>query len=154
MIPDKSLALPLLLQVAAGLDAVDHPHLAMLACREAARREPDCAQSYYDQGYYAARVGLPASTTESLARKAIALAPDRVCFRIGLAALLVQQDREPEAYELVRGFSNDQIDAICCADCLRKVVSLYQRYADHRRAILCHQRIVSLEMSQRDAVCE
>lgn len=146
LIPDKSLPLPLLLQVASGLDAVDHPHLAMHACREAARRDPAHAQAYYDQGYYAARCGLPANVTESLARKAISLDSSRVCFRVGLAGLLIKQDRQRDALVLIKDFTNSQIDEICCACCLRKVVQLYQQAGDHRRAVLCHQRIIALEL--------
>jgi len=141
------------LQVASGLDAVDQPHLAMQACREAVHRDPTSAQPYYDQGYYAARCGLPVSVTESLARKAISLSPDQVCYRVGLAALLLKQDREPEAYELVRDFSNDQIDEVCCSSCLRKVAALYRKQGDYRRAVLCHQRIVLLDLSDADSDC-
>lgn len=154
LIPDESLPLPLLLQVASGLDAVDHPHLAMHACREAARRDPAHAQAYYDQGYYAARCGLPANVTESLARKAISLAPDRVCFRVGLAGLLVKQDRHHEALVLVKNFTKAQVDEICCACCLKKVVQLYQQAGDYRRAVLCHQRIIALELHTGPSECE
>lgn len=144
LIPDESLSIPLLLQVGSGLDAIDSRHLAMRACREAVRRDPGDAQAYYDQGYYAARCGLPNSVTESLARKAISLDPGRVCFRVGLAGLLIRQKRTAEAHELVATFSNEQIDEICCACCLPRIATLYQQCGNHRRAILCYQKLALL----------
>lgn len=154
LIPDESLPLPLLLQVASGLDAVGQPHLAMHACREAARRDPAHTQAYYDQGYYAARCGLPANVTESLARKAISLDSSRVCFRVGLAGLLIQQDRQHVALGLIKELTNSQIDEVCCGCCLRKVVQLYQQAGDYRRAVLCHQRIIALEYHHGPSDCE
>lgn len=73
LIPDESLSVAMLLQVGSGLDLLDQPEWALKACREAARRDPSCAQAFYDQGYYAARCGLPPSVVESLARRALAL---------------------------------------------------------------------------------
>jgi Flp pilus assembly protein TadD len=148
MISDQTFSVPMLLQVATGLDEVDQPHLAMKACREAVQREAGSAQAYYDQGYYAARCGLPVSASEALTRKAVSLEPQRVSFRIGLVVLLLKQDRTEAAYNVIRNFSDDQIDEVCCACCLMKIAPLYREFGDTRRAILCQQRIISLELEQ------
>lgn len=148
LIDDRSLSLSLLLQVASGLDAIGYPCYAMNACREAVNRDPDFAQAWYDQGYYAARCGHPPSRTEALARKAISLDPGRVNYRVGLASLLMKQDRCAEACELVRHFTNQQICQVCCGNCLRKVLELYQSAHDYRRMVLCHQRLLQLDLER------
>lgn len=152
MIDDDSMTVPLLLQVAVGLDAIGQPNLAMNACRAASRRDPDLAQPYYDLGYYAARCGLPPAMTESLARKAISLAPEQVCFRVGLASLLIKQERHREAYRLVETFSKEQIEQLRCACCLQRIVGLYETAGDHRRANTARRQL--LRMERRDATTD
>ncbi len=154
LIDDESVSIPLLLQVAAGLDAVDQPRLAMRACQVAAQRDADHAQVYYDHGYYAARSGFPPHVTESLARKALELDPDNVRFRVGLASMLIRQDRNDEAYEFVREFSNAQIEQINCRCCLERIVQLFEEAHDYRRVVLCRQQLLSLELRGVESDCE
>lgn len=154
LIDDETMPVPLLLQVASGLDAISQPNLAMNACRAAIRRDPDLAQPYYDLGYYAARCGLPVRVTDSLARKAISLAPENVCFRVGLASLLVKQDRCREAYRLVESFSNEQIERIPCACCLRRIVDLYESARDYRRVVVAQQQLLHLELQNTSTECD
>ncbi|QDU40917.1 hypothetical protein Mal4_52800 [Maioricimonas rarisocia] len=145
MIPDPFLSVHLLLQVAGGLDAVGHSELAVQACRSAVRREPDHAQAYYDLGYYMARSGSPTGIVESLARKAVALEPDNVRFRLGLASLLIQDGRHAEGYACVERLKDRQIANIACPCCLRRVVNLFGAAGDSRRVALCQTRLNELE---------
>ena len=154
LIRDDSVSVPLLLQVAAGLDAVEQPTQALQACRRAAERDPQHAQAYYDMGYYAARCGYQPRYTESLARKAIALDPDNVCFRVGLAAHLFRQERTQDAYEVVQGLTNEQIEAITCSCCLKRIVSVYEGAGDYRRVILCRQQLLQIELQGLEPDCE
>lgn len=151
LIDNETLEIELLLQVGTALDAIGHPALAMRACRRATQRDPDVAQAYYDMGYYAARCGYPLSVTESLARRAIFLDPDRVSYRVGLASLLVRNGRRREAHELMRHFSNDQIAAIDCRPCLERIVELFESVHDYRRVILCQQRLLELEIGGEES---
>jgi len=154
LIDDESLPIPLLLQVATGLDAINQPGLAMRACRVASERDPDQPQPYYDMGYYVARCGYPPSLTESLARKAIALDPQRVCYRVGLASLLMKQNRDVEAYEFVQCFTSEQIERIACRCCLERIVSLFRNFGDMRRVVLCKQQLLALEVRGVDSDCD
>lgn len=153
-ISDESLSIALLLQVATGLDSTDHPVLAMRACRKATERDPDHPQPYYDLGFYSARCGYPPHVTESLARRAIALDPKNVFYRVGLASFLMKQDRESEAYAIVRAFSVEQIERIGCQCCLRRIIGLFEDASDYRRVILCRQRLLELEIHCTENDCE
>ncbi len=137
----------LLLQTATALDAIDYPGDSMRACRVATEKDPTNAQSFYDMGHYAARCGYPANIIESLARKAISLDPENVCFRIGLAGMLIKQDRDEEAFQFVSCLTPGQINEITCACCLRKIVKLYEAQHDYRRVVLCQQQLLELELS-------
>ncbi len=82
----------------------------------------DSAQAYYDMGYYAARCGIPAEYTESLARRAIALDPDNVGYRIGLVSHLLRLDRSADAYSVVSRLATPQIESIGCPSCLQRMI--------------------------------
>jgi len=146
MIPDPTLSITLLLQVAAGLDAIGQPELAVQACRSAVRREPDQAQAYYDLGYYSARSGAPLHVVEALARQAISLEPDNVRYRVGLASMFVQQGRLTDAYDCVSRLRDDQIQQIACRCCLQRIVELFRTAGDERRATLCQSHLRDLEL--------
>ena len=154
LIRNESVSVPLLLQVASGLDAIDHPSIALQACRRAAERDPQNAQPYYDMGYYAARCGYEPRYTESLARKAISLDPQNVCFRVGLAAHLFRQDRVQDAYEAVRALTNEQIEAVTCSCCLNRIVSVYEAAGDYRRVVLCRQQLLQIELQGHEPDCD
>ncbi len=147
LIDNDQMTTELLLQIATALDSIDQPGDAMRACRKATERDPSTAQSYYDMGHYAARCGYPAHLIEGLARKAISLDPQNVCYRIGIAGMLIKQDRKDEAYQFVSGLTLEQIQEITCECCLRKVVKLYEAQHDYRRVVLCQQRLLELELS-------
>lgn len=135
---------PLLLQIATGLNNAGRPDLSMQACREAAASDSSFAQAYYDHGYYARRCGCRLSTIEALIRRAIAIAPDDVNYRIGLAGLYLENDERIAAYNVVKGLSNEQIDCVCCSTCLKRVAELYKEQQDYRRLVLCNERLVRL----------
>ncbi|WP_166823682.1 tetratricopeptide repeat protein [Thalassoroseus pseudoceratinae] len=148
LIDNSQMTIDMLLQIASALDAIDQPGDAMRACRVATERDPLNAQSYYDMGHYAARCGYPIHLIEGLARKAISLDPENVCYRIGVAGMLIKQDRHDEAYGFVSELSLEQIQEITCECCLRKVVKLYETQHDYRRVVLCQQRLLDLELSK------
>lgn len=114
----------LLLQVAAGLDSLDEPRLAVEACRRAAKRDPDLAQVHYDMGYYAARCGYPPHISEALTRRAIELDPDNVSFRVGLISLLVKLDRFDEASRAAAAIPPRQVASLRCECCRERILAL------------------------------
>lgn len=128
---------PLMLQVAAGLDQVDEPRLSMEACRRVADADPGYAQVHYDMGYYAARSGYPRHITEALVCRAIDLEPGKMAFRVGLATLLIRWDRAAEAYEMIRGWTDEQWAEITCGCCLRRLAELCRAFGAADRARRC-----------------
>lgn len=149
LIDSPQMTVDLLLQIATALDSIDQPGDSMRACRVATENDPTNAQSFYDMGHYAARCGYPANIVESLARKAISLDPENVCYRIGLAGMLIKQERNEEAFRFVSGLTPGQINEITCACCLQKIVRLYEAQHDYRRVILCQQQLLELELSNQ-----
>lgn len=154
LIEDEQLPSSLLLQVAVGLDSIDCPHLAMAACRRVSENDPLLPQSFYDLSYYSARCGFPASTTEALARQAIFLDPRNVGYRVGLCGFLIKQSRWHDAHEVIDVLSDNQIDEIDCRCCLERIAELFQSVRDHRRNILCRQRLIQLELSGGESDCD
>ncbi|WP_231741051.1 hypothetical protein [Thalassoglobus neptunius] len=153
LVDEPALTTDLLLQVAAGLDSLGEPGAALQAARAATEQDPDHAQAFYDLGYYVGRCGYPTSVTEALARHAISLDPERVCFRIGLAKLFVGHQREDEAYELIQDLSNVQIRQVDCQNCLQRIVELCENVGDYRRVILCRERLLQLELREYLSDC-
>ena len=139
LIANQQMPVSLLLQVACFVDSLNHPRLSIRACRAAAQQDPDCSQVYYDLGHYSARCGYPPHVCEALARKAISLDPERIDYRLGLAAALVKRDRVNEAYNLVAELTDDQLRQITCRCCLVRVCSLFEQAGDSRRVGICRQ---------------
>lgn len=150
LLADETLTNHALLLLAAALDAVDLPALAMKACRRVASRDPDIAQTYYDMGYYAARCGYPTEVSESLARRAISLDPGSARFRVGLASMLLRLERRAEALELVERFSSSQIADVSCRCCLQRLVALFESAGDYERMQLCEQRYHASSLSRSE----
>lgn len=139
-----------LLQAAAGLDGLGHPGLALKACREAVRRDPEAAQAYYDMGYYMGRCRYPPAMIESMARKAVALEPDRGQFPVGLASFLWKHDWPEEAHRAIRHLTAEQLDEIPCRCCLERVMAIYEKAGDWEQVRLCHRRLLSTEEQEPD----
>ena len=135
-----------LLRVAMGLNAVEQVSPAIDACRKALRQDADCAQAYFDLGYYSDRAGFPLATVERLTRRALKVNPGNPRYRIGLACLLVRNEELDEAWRVIRDLGLTDISAVSCACCLEKLLALYRRADDQRRLIVCHQRLVELRL--------
>ncbi|MCG8650616.1 MAG: tetratricopeptide repeat protein [Pirellulales bacterium] len=133
-----------LLDVAAHLESMDQPRLAMEACRRASRIDFETAQIHFDMGFYAARSGCPPHVSEALTRRAIDLDPANVHYRIGLASLLVRLDRFEEAHHIVADISDSQIQDVTCMCCLERVGNLLQSFGDPQRAQRCRERLRQL----------
>ncbi|TWT58071.1 hypothetical protein KOR42_14410 [Thalassoglobus neptunius] len=153
IINDPAISVALLIEIAAGLDSIGRPDLSVDACRKATERDPDNAQAYYSLSYYVARAGLTTAITESLARRAISLDPLNARYRVGLAGLLMSQNRHQEAYELVKGLEDDQLSEIHCKQCLGRIRDLYQQAGDYDRMIFCREKILELETHEMRGGC-
>jgi len=147
----------LLLQIAAGLESLDQPRLAMEVCRRAdkvIRESGDdsaIAQVVYDMGFYSIRAGFPAHVTESLTRRAIDLEPQNPHFRVGLVSLLIQLDRFEEAFACAQSFSGQQISEVHCKCCLERIANLLHSFGDVQRAARCRERLGELTRSDSPA---
>jgi len=103
-----------MLQVAAGLEAIDAPQLAMQVCEWVTERDETIAQAYYDMGVYSARSGRPLYLSEALTHRAIQLDPGNIHYRIGLASLMIQLDRDGEAIAALGSLTVQQIASVKC----------------------------------------
>lgn len=143
-----------LLQLASALDEFDHPELALQACRRAMQDDPSNAQACYDMGYYSARCGCPPHVTEALARKAISLNPDEIRYQVGLASLLIKQQRRVDALKVISKFRDEDLERIGCRCCLQRILDLYEQYGDFHRTTLCRQRLMILDQQNSASDCD
>lgn len=137
----------ILLLIAAGLEAIDQPHLALEVCRRAGKRAPELGQQAYDMSFYAARCGLQLSLVESLARRAVELEPDNVHFRIGFSSLLVKLKRDRQAHSIVASLTRQQIGQVRCKCCLERIGKLFATFGDRQRAYQCVARLEQLHQA-------
>lgn len=150
LVANTELTVALLLEIAAGLEAVDEPKLAMEVCRRAGRRDPEAAQVHYDMGFYASRCGYPPHVLEALVRRAIELEPGNVHYRVGLASLLIRLDRTVEAQRVAQALSPQQIGEITCKCCLQRIDELFEQAGDVERLALCRSRWQELAAATGD----
>lgn len=142
-----------LLKIAAALDALCQPHQAMQVCRRVTREDPQHPQAFYDMAYYSARCGCSSQVTEALARKAIALAPDVVHYRVGLASLLTLQGRLDQAFEVVAHFTIKEISQVRCECCLGRILQLFVQYGKDELVALCRAQLRSLREQASSSDC-
>ncbi|MCG8651154.1 MAG: hypothetical protein MI861_15055 [Pirellulales bacterium] len=134
----------LMLEVAAGLEAIDAPQLAMQVCQWIVEKDDSIAQAHYDMGVYSARSGHPLYMTEALTRRALQLDPQNIHYRIGLVSLLVQLDRDEEGLEVMDGVEPGDIEIVGCHTCLSRVTSLLLRHHRDELAEICNLQIEKL----------
>lgn len=135
----------LLLQIAAGLEAIEEPQLAMEACRQAGKHSPDSADVHYHMGHYAGVCGHPVSVSEALIRHAVDLDPHNLHYRIGLASLLIRVGRKCEAIAVLDRVIPKQLNEVTCQCCLKRIANLFFDSDDLPRAKVCAQRMAILQ---------
>lgn len=148
-----SATLPALLGTAAGLDVLDEPDLAVIACRRAIEFDPEAAQPYFDLSYYLGRCGAPVSRIEASARHAIQLAPDNITYRIGLAGFLHTQGRSADGALLIGGLTHEHVQGMQCQCCLARLIGVFEAVSDDERACWCRQRQEVLLLSREGHSC-
>lgn len=133
----KGVPAPLRIQIAAGLDLVDRPDMALKTVHSLVleESESEIADAWYDLGYYIGRCGGYDYEVEEATRRAIELDSQNSRYRVGLAGLLYRHDRMEEAIDLIRSFTEEAITEINCICCLKKVVELYRRADDGFRTL-------------------
>jgi tetratricopeptide (TPR) repeat protein len=134
----------LMLKVAAGLAAIDSPQLAMKVCEWITEKDDSVGQAYYDMGVYSARCGNALYLTEALTRRAIQLDSGNFHFRVGLASLLIQLQRDQEALEVVLSFETMQVQQATCFSCLQRIADLLTRHQHFDLAKHCQARFDAL----------
>ena len=149
----KSVDSPTLLRAASLFKELGSFREAWLACREAVRKSPDDAQSWFDLSVYMGRVGFPFPKIELVVQKAIDLEPNNVVFRISLAAALSKMGRKQNAYAVVRRFGTKEYEQICCSRCLKSVRALCQQANDWRGVCLCNEQLVQRSIAEASDCC-
>jgi len=130
----------LMLQVAAGLEAIDAPQLAMQVCEWVTEKNSSFAQAYYDMGFYAARSKQPLYMTEALTHRALQLDPANVHYRIGLVSLLIQLERDDEAMVALEPLSPSDWERVTCASCLTRIAEMLARHGRYRLSKTCSKQ--------------
>ncbi|MEM9827810.1 MAG: hypothetical protein AAF958_14560 [Planctomycetota bacterium] len=141
----RRLPAELMLQVAAGLSAIDAPELAMKVCEWITEKDDSIAKAYYDMGVYSALSGNALYLTEALTRRAIQLDDANVHYRVGLVSLLIQLDRKDEALEAFSTVDESRVHTIECVTCLQRIESLLRECGQSDSADICQDRIDRLQ---------
>lgn len=139
----------MLLSRAAKLcDQMGCPALAIAMSRRVLASEPESSRGYFDLSHYLARSGAPDSQIEATIRRAVALEPDEMVYRLALLGFLVDRGRVDEAYKTIAGLSQDGISQLDCRKCLGCFQHVYQHGGDAERVGWCVRQIERLTASQ------
>jgi hypothetical protein len=79
-----------------------------------------------------------------MARQAVRVDPESVSYRVGLAAILHQQGRMEEAYDLVCELTCSQLRRIQCPGCLERLLNVCERCEDDVRGKACQTQLQNL----------
>jgi tetratricopeptide (TPR) repeat protein len=144
----RRLPAELMLQVAAGLAAIDSPQLAMQVCEWVIEINDSFPQAYYDMGSYSIRCGQPLYMAEALTRRALQLDPANIHYRFGLVALIIQLNRDDEALQALGDLTPQKVEQVTCASCLGRVAGMLDRLGKRELATVCQQRADQLNARQ------
>jgi Flp pilus assembly protein TadD len=136
------------LRCAALLDKLGHHRSAWCIGRRAVNEHPDEAQAWFDLSFYMGRLGFPLHQIEATARRAIFLAPDNVSYRLSLASVLARRGRAEDAHQLVSRFGPEELEQVCCADCLENLKEVFEAASDWRGAVLVSEHLVLRSLDQ------
>ena len=114
-----------LLRIATGLDLLGQIRLALKACRAAWRKQPGSAEIQHQMAAYLLKCGCPVNLAEAMLRSAVKLEPSNIEYRISLASFLIGLGRTTEAIECLRDANRDQLAAVRCDCCLRRLANLF-----------------------------
>ena len=134
----------LLSTVSIGLQKLGDFEGALAACREAARRMPEEDAPWFGIAFCMSRLGYPPERILSPLQRAFNLAPECLSYRVGLACMLHRAGQLDRACRLVQHLSIEAIEAITCANCLRRLAVLYEAVDDAARRDACHLRLGDL----------
>ena len=144
LVEQPDLSASLLKRLAAGFDWLGDFPMALRLSREVAKKLPDDAESRYAMAYFMGKLDYPLPAIESEARHAVALAPGRVHYRIGLAGLLEQHGRIVEALEWITDLTVEQIQNLSCKNCLVRLARIFGAAGDGNRANVCRWMLANL----------
>ncbi|MEM1224190.1 MAG: hypothetical protein AAGJ40_00750 [Planctomycetota bacterium] len=136
-----------LLRIAAGLEAVDEPQLAMEACRRAGKMMPDAAEVHYQMAYYSSLCGHPVSVAEALMRHAVSLEPENLHYRIGLSSLLIRLNRRADAIGIIEHLIPGRLEEVTCECCLKRIANLFFDLGQMEPSKQCAERLAELRDS-------
>ena len=137
----RKLSSTLMLEVAAGLEAIDAPQIALQVCELIIEQNEDVAQAYYDMGYYSARAGNPLYLTEALTIRALELDPENIHYRVGFVSLLIQLGRDVDALRAFGHITPAVISQVNCVGCLTRITEMLRRQGIPGLASVCEDRI-------------
>ncbi len=134
----------LLPSISAGLGRSGLPAAAAQVCRRALRHNPDDESAWFALAHFLSRQGAPLSRITSCLRRAFALAPDRLEYRLSLAFAYRRSDHVGLAYRLVAQLSLADLGRLRCQRCLGQLIELYEQAADELQLQACRGRLRNL----------
>jgi thioredoxin-like negative regulator of GroEL len=148
---ESDVPVPLLPQLAAGLDCLEEFDLALAVRRQWAEREPDCAPAFFALARSMARQNYPPETLLPVLWQAFQLAPDRILYRVDLALQFTRCGQAGRAYELLHEVPAAEFRAICCPPRLHGLVALFAEAGDMDRQQACQEKLAELAENRRPA---
>jgi len=118
---------------------------ALHVCRRAATAYPEDDQPIFGMAYYMSKLSYPLKKVLAVMRRAVALAPDCVTYRISLARLLDSDGQVDEAYQALQGIDGAQFSKLRCRCCLKQLLSILLAAEDYERCESVAGQLSALE---------
>ena len=118
---------------------------ALMLCRRAAQRNPECDQALYGVAYYMSKCGYPREVVLPVLDKVVDLAPEIAQYRIALATLYQQLEQNETAVRILSRLTLAQLSEVNCPRCLRRLADLFDTGSESAKRDFCLSRVEMLE---------
>lgn len=122
-------------------------HLALEACRKAARRDPDQGDSWLGMAHFMSLLGYPQIQVANVLRKAVCIDPENRHYRLALSQQLKRMGEHDKAYQVVKQIPLSELKQISSLDCLERLLTIFQDANDQLRYEICFYKLRQLKSS-------
>ena len=118
--------------------------MSLALCRAVVKNSPDCDSAWFAAAQYMAKLNFSREEIAMVMRRAFAVCPSQVLYRIDFALLLSRLGMNEESYRLLTAVDLSELLSMHCRPRLRGITAIFEQARDDFRARACQSRVAQI----------